>query len=72
MFKERKVESLLMSALKDYQGRHYRAPSMRELADVLGWKKSVTHRHVSKLVVEGKLVADMENDRIISKSLRLA
>ena len=72
MLRERKVESLILSALKDFNGRYHRYPSVRELADNLGMKKSITHRHVTRMIVEGKLDADMENDRMISKSLRAA
>lgn len=71
MLRDSKNEALILAALTDYKRRHDRMPSIRELADYLGWKKSITHRNVAKLINKGKLKADFENDRIISKSLQL-
>ncbi len=71
MLKDNKNAGLVLEALKQYKFRHQRIPSLRELSLLLGWKKSTTHRVVARLIRLGKLKADFENDRVISKSLQI-
>ena len=71
MLSEAKKEDKLIVALKAYQQKFKRTPSLRELGEQLAWKKSLVTKYVNRMLKSGRLGADFENGRVVSKSLRV-
>lgn len=68
MLKHSKQEDVLVSGYKDFVRRHNRIPSIRELGEHIGWKKSITHKYIERLVGRGVF----QKEEGVSKSLILA
>ena len=72
MLSKEKAKNRTIDAFKQFLHRFKRTPSLRELAELMGIKKSVMQRSIQLLKDEGKLDFDTdENAHMISKSLRL-
>lgn len=72
MLSEIKKETAVLEGIKKFFVKNHRAPTIRELADFIQWKKSVTIKYISILLRKGKITQEYdENNRAISKSLRV-
>lgn len=67
MMQTNKKEKELIEGYKAFVKKNGRIPSIRELGESIGWKKSITNKYLERLIGRGVF----EKEEGVSKSLKL-
>ncbi len=72
MRKDESNKKEVLDKFRQFVHSFRRPPSLGELSDALGWKKSVLRRVVEKLIADGRMKYDLTPDgRVVYKSLQI-
>jgi DNA-binding transcriptional regulator YhcF (GntR family) len=71
MLSDQRARYNVLDGIKSFSKRHERMPSLRELGEFIGLKKSTVKKHIQALINEQKLEADYNNGVMISKSFKI-
>lgn len=57
-----RTRDLILEYIKKYFDKHCYAPSFDEIADAIGISKSTLHGHMKRLMLDGEIETDFEDN----------